>query len=169
MRTVSTALATALGAPVQQPAILVEIAFSSTVRWSSFSTITWNSQTWTREAVTLESLQVEALRLTGSLVIANGDDVAAALVLNEGVADRSIRLWGYDAAATATGDVVWLADAIGGACSVDTDAVRIELRHPAELMVTPRTFVDPATFGPLLPAGSVIKINGTDYRLERRG
>lgn len=169
MRTLTTALQTALGGPVQQPAILVEIAFSTTARWSSFSTVTWNSLTWTREAVALESLQAEALRLTGSLVIANQDDAAAALVLNEGVADRSIRIWGYDAAATALSDVVWLADAIGGGCRVSTDSVRIDLRHPAERMLAPRTFVDAAAFGTLLPAGTVIRIGSTDYRLERRG
>ena len=62
MRTLSTALATALGAPVQQPGFLVQMGFSTVRRWSSFATTTWNGQTWTKEAVTVDGLAVDALR-----------------------------------------------------------------------------------------------------------
>jgi len=168
MKTFTAALTAALGGPVQQPAALVEVGFSVPVRWSSFATLNWDGATWTREAIALQSLQVEALRLSGELVIGNNDDVAAALVLNEGVADRTVRIWGYDAAATATADVVWIADGVCGGASVSTDLVRIQLRHAAQSTLVPRTFVDPATFGPLLPAGTVIRINNIDYRIERR-
>jgi hypothetical protein len=169
MRSFTAALIAALGGPVQQPAALVELGFSTPQRWSSFATLSWNALTWTREAIALDGLRVEALRLTGTLTIGNNDDVAAALVLAEGVTDRTVRIWGYDAAATATADVVWLADGVCGGATVSTDAVRIQLRHAAERTLVPRTFVDPATFGPLLPAGSVIKVGGVDYRIERRG
>lgn len=169
MRSLSGALAAALGAPVQQPALLVEVGFSTPRRWSSFATVVWNGQTWTREAVRVEGLAVEALRVRGTLIVQNADDVMGALVLNEGVTDRSIRLWGYDAAATAAGDVVWLADAAGAACQITPTEVRIGLRHPSEYVIAPRTFVG-AGMGAnvLLPAGSVLRINGRDVRLERR-
>lgn len=168
MKSFTAALTSALGGPVQQPAALVEIGFSTPRRYSSFATLTWNSQTWTREAINLDGLQVEALRLSGTLAIDNTDDVIGALVLNEGAADKTIRIWGYDAAATATADIVWLADGVGGGARVDTTVVRIDLRNPAEEQLVPRTFVDPANFGTLLPAGTVIRIGSIDYRLERR-
>lgn len=168
MKSLTSALSAALGAPVQQPAILVEVAFATVRRWSSFASLTWNGQSWVKEAVRVEGLAVDALRVAGTLVIGNGDDGAGALVLGEGVTDRSIRIWGYDAAATATADVVWLCDAVGGAAMVGDSEVRIELRHKTELMLGPRTFITEATFGTLLPAGAVLRINGVDVALQRK-
>lgn len=168
MKTLSAALSTALGAPVQRPAILVEMDFAEVRRWSSYAALTWNGHDWAKEDVSLESLQVGALRLTGTLRLGNGDGAAAALVLGEGVQDRAVRLWGYDAGATASGDVVWLADAVCAAAQIGLDAARIELRHPSEYTLGPRTFVTEANFAPLLPAGTVLKINGQALTLTRR-
>lgn len=168
MRSLSSALSAALGAPVQRPAVLVEIGFSPVKRWSSFSTLDWAGQTWVKEDISLESLQVQALSLTGALRLGNGDGAAAALVLGQGVQDRPVRLYGYDAAATALGDVVWLADAVCAGAQVALDAVLIELRHPAEYTLAPRTFVDDAGFAPLLAAGTVLKINGQSWSIARR-
>jgi hypothetical protein len=130
MRTLSVALSAALGAPVQRPAILVELAFSPVKRWSSHADLTWNGQTWLKEDVSLEGLQVEALSLAGQLVLGNGDGAMAALVLGQGVQDRAVRLWGYDAGATATGDIVWLADGLCAGVQIAPDAVRIAMRTP---------------------------------------
>lgn len=168
MKSLSSALSAALGAPVQRPALLVELGFSPIKRWSSYADVTWNGQTWTKEDVAVEGLQVDALTLAGTLRLGNGDGAAAALVLGQGVQDRTVRLWGYDAGATATGDVVWLADGVCAAAQVALDAVRITLRHPAEYTLAPRTFVSTANFSPLLPAGTVVKINGQALTLARR-
>jgi hypothetical protein len=169
MKTLSSALSAAIGAPVQQPAILVQAAFGTVRRWSSFATTTWNGQLWTKEDITLEQLQVGALRVSGTLVVGNNDDGIGALVLSEGVQDRSITIWGYDAAATATGDVVWLCTAVGASAQVGLRDVRIALRHRSEFLQAPRTFVGPAAgINGLLPAGASLRINGIDYVLERR-
>lgn len=168
MKSLSAALSSALGAPVQRPAVLIEMAFSPVKRWSSYADLAWNGQDWTKEDVAVESLAVGALSLTGTLRLGNGDGTAAALVLGQGVQDRAVRIWGYDAAATATGDVVWLADAICAGVQISLEAVRIELRHPCEYTLAPRTFVSNADFAPLVPAGTVIKINGQSLTLARR-
>ena len=170
MRSISSSLATALGAPVQQPVLLVEVAFSTPRRWSSFADVTWNSLAWTKEAIAVEGLVVEPLRIAGSLVVGNGDDIVAALVLNEGVVDRSIKFWGADAGGgTALGDVVLLAEAVGASARIDARGVAIALRSPSEFTVAPRTFVNAdAGFTQFLPAGSVLKINGFDYTLRGR-
>lgn len=168
MRSLSAALAAALGAPVQQPAFLVQVAFATTRRWSSFGTRTWNGQTWTKEAVALDGLAVDALRLRGTLTLGNADDVLGALVLAEGVQDRAVTVWGYDAAATATEDVVLLAEGVGAAAAVEEQTVRVALRDRTEFMQAPRTFVNAAAgFAQLLPAGTVLRINGIDWKLER--
>lgn len=169
MRTLSGALSAALGAPVQKPAILVEAHFASTRRWSSHATLSWNGHTWTAQPMRLENLLVQPFAITGTLALRNDDDAAGTLVLAEGVADRRIVVWGYDAAATATPDVVWLADAVGAAAEVTPREVRITLRHRAEFVQSPRTYVGAAAgFNHLLPAGTVLRINGVDMRLERR-
>jgi len=169
VKSLSGALSAALNAPVQQPAILVQAGFSTVRRWSSFSTVTWNGQTWTLEDMAVQDLQIDALRVRGTLVLGNADDAAAALVLAESPADVPITIWGYDAAATALSDVVHLCDAVGAGVSIDERRVSIGLRSPSEFLMSPRTFVGPAAgFNTLLPAGTVLKINGADYRLERR-
>jgi hypothetical protein len=168
MKTLSSALAAALGAPVQRPAVLVEIAFSPVKRWSSYADLTWSGQSWTKEDVSVESLQVGALGLSGVLRLGNGDGAMAALVLGQGVQDRAVRIWGYDAGATASGDVVWLADGVCAAAQIAPDAVRLSLRHAAEYTQAPRTFVTASAFSPLLPAGTVLKVNGQTYTLARR-
>lgn len=170
MRSLSVALSSALGAPVQQPALLVELGYTSPARFSSFGTIVWNGVTWTREDVAVEDLVVRALQVQGTLVIGNNDGAAGTQALAAGLVDRSIRLWAYDAAATAAADVVWLADAAAGVTEISPRQLRIQLRHPCELVTAPRTFVGPAAgFNTLLPAGTVLRINGQDVRLERQG
>jgi len=166
MKALGSAISAALGAPVQQPAVLVSIAFSTPVYWSSFSTTTWSGHTWQQADLDVTDLIVQAYELSGTLTLGNRDDVAGALVLNEGVTDRAITLYGYDAAAPA--DVVWLATALGGATRVDAEQVVITLRHPCDGLVTPRTFVSAATFGPGLPDGAILNINGQAVRLDRR-
>jgi hypothetical protein len=169
MRSISGALSTALNAPVQQPAILVQANFATIRRWSSFATTPWNGQTWTLEDIAVQDLQIDALRVRGTLIIGNADDAAGSLVLAENPADVPITIWGYDAAATATADVVHLCDAVGAGARIDGRSVAISLRSASEFLLAPRQFVGPTTgFNTLLPAGTVLKINGIDYRLERR-
>ncbi len=169
MRSLSAALSTALGAAVQQPAILVEVGFAVTRRWSSLATVAWNSLTWLQEEISLDGLLVDAMQVRGTLSLGNSDDAMGALVLAEDVADKSIKVWGYDAAATALADVVMLCDAVGGAVTIDERRVQISLRGASELMLAPRTFVGPSSgFNSLLPSGVVLNINGLDFKLERR-
>lgn len=168
MRSVSSALTTALGAPVQQPAILVEIMFATPKRLSSFAALTWNALNWAFDDVAVDDLAVDALRVSGSLRIGNADGFMGNQVVSEGIYDRAINLWAYDAAATATADVVWLASAVGASAEISNEQVVIQLRHKAEMTLAPRTFVNSDTFGTLLPAGAVLRINGMDMRLQRR-
>ena len=169
MKSLSTALAAALGAPVQRPALLVEIAFSGMVRWTSAAAITWNGYTWASRDIRLENLQTGPLRVSGTLVIGNADDEAGTLVLSQGVQDRAVRIWAYDAAATGATDVVWLADAVAAGGQVTPSEVRIPLRHKADLLDSPRTYVNAAAgFTQLMPGGTVLRIAGIDMRLERR-
>lgn len=168
MRSLSSALSAALGSPVQRPAVLVSIQFSPVLRLSSGPTITWGGYTWQGEDIGLDGLRVDPVRVSGTLVLGNTDGTAGGLCIAQGVQDRAIRIYGFDAAATAAPDVVWLCDAHGSAASISARDVRIALRHRAELIATPRTVVGPAAgIAQRMPADSVLRINGIDYRLER--
>ena len=169
MLSLSTALSAALGAPVQQPCVLVRLGFATPQYWTSGATLTWGGQTWTQQAMALDGLNVQALTIAGTLSIGNGDDVAGGLVLAQGVADMPIDIYGYDAAATGSTDVVLLCNAVGSGATIAGELVQIGLRSPSEFLLSPRTFVRPQSgFTTLLPANSVIKINGQTLILERR-
>jgi hypothetical protein len=169
MRTLSGPLTTALAAPVQRPALLVSIGFSTVSRYSSMATLSWNGFAWNQGDVAVEGLQVDALRVSGSLVIGNVDDVIGGLILSQGIQDKAISIYGYDAAATAAGDVVWLATCVGASAQVDRNYARINLRHKSEFVNTPRTFVNSgAGFTQMLAPDTTLRINGMDIILERR-
>lgn len=155
---------------MQQPGLLVEVGFDTVQRWSSRGTVTWNGQIWTGRDMRVDGLVVQPLRVSGTLVLGNADDVAGTLVLSQGVQDRPIVVYGFDAAAlSATDDAVWLCTAVGASAQVGTDDVRISLRHRSEFTQSPRTYVTAAAgFTQLLPADTVLRINGIDMRLERR-
>jgi hypothetical protein len=171
MKSRSATLIAAQAGPMQRPGVLVEINFGTTRRWSSAGTVAWNGHTWTAKHLRVDNLLVQPLRVSGALVIGNEDDEIGTLVLSEGVQDRRIVLWGFDAAALAdVADAVWLGEAVGGAVQVGAHEVRITLRHRTEFVESPRTYVNAAAgFNHMLPAGTVLRINGIDMRLERRG
>ena len=144
------------------------MAFATTARWSSGPTVTFGGHTWEAADIALEGLRVDAFRVTGSLSVGNMDGAFGAQCVAEGVQDRAIRIWGFDAAATASPDFVWLADCQASATTIGTRSVRMQLRHRAELVTAPRTVVSAAEgFTVRLPAGAVLRINGIDYKLER--
>lgn len=169
MKTLSAALQAAHAGVIQQPAWLVEIAFSTPLRLSSHSDVTYGGNTYTAGAIDVSRVSVAATRVGGSLVIGNADDLAGTLVLTEGVADRAIYIYGYDAAATDSADIVAMVSCVGGRAQVSTDRVVIDLRDSAEYTATPRQFVNQsAGFTYLLPAGASLKLNGQTYKIERR-
>jgi hypothetical protein len=148
----------------------VQVDFATPRRWTSAAPITWGGFSWTAMGLRVDDLLVDAMRVSGTLVLDNTDDVAGTLVLAEGINDRAITIYGYDAAATGAADVVWLASAVGAAAQVGPREVSIELRHRSEYTVSPRTYANEAAgFTYLLAVGSSLRINGIAYQLERGG
>jgi hypothetical protein len=164
MKPVTPAQQAAHTGPVQRPGLLVEIHFSTVRRWSSRGQITWGGYTWAPRDVRADSLRVQPLQVAGTLLLAGAE--ATALVLAEGVQDRLVRLYSFDAGVP--GEALWLCDAVGAGAQVGDGVARVSLRHRAEYTASPRVYVTPAAgFTHLQPAGTVLRINGMDYRLER--
>lgn len=166
MKTLAAAISAALSAPVTTPAVLVQIDFSTPQCWSSYQERTWSGRTWFARPLEVQNLVVQAYSLSGELLLGNHDDQAAALVLGEGITDRLITIWGYDAAAP--DDVVWLATAIGGSAALLPERVVVNLRHPTDGLMSPRTYIEPETWGPVLPEAASLIINGQPLQLDRR-
>ncbi|HQR12802.1 MAG TPA: hypothetical protein PLW68_15885 [Casimicrobiaceae bacterium] len=171
MRSLSSALNTAYGYAVQKPAWFVEVSFAAaTEYYSSYSTVTWNSQSWTARDIDVSSIRVGALEITGAIVFGNADDVMGAKALASYFQNRRIRIWGYDGSmvSPAVGDPFLFCDGIGGGASIAADRVSVAIHDFIEAVEGPRTTVSPAFgFYTYLPAGKVIRINGIDYTVER--
>lgn len=173
MRTLTAALQAAHNAPVQRPAWLVEITLSlSTLRLSSYGAVTWppsSGQNWIAEDINVSNLRVGALRVTGNLVFGNADNSYGAIVLDEGMTDKRVRIWGYDAGAiSAADDAVLLVDAVGAGADIAENKVTVGLRHASEYKLAPRAIVSPLYgFTTMIPAGRTLTINGISFVLTR--
>lgn len=165
MKTLGSLISSALGRPVLEPSVYVEIGFSTPARWTDGPTTTWNGQTWSNRDIDVRDLQVQAYTLGGTLILGNTDNVAGALATTERFMNRPITIWGFDRAAPS--DVVWLGGAVGGGAVIGWDEVSVALRHPCDGMVSPRSFFNGPEFGSCLPDGAVLRINGIDLRIER--
>ncbi len=160
-------MAAAHAAPVQRPGLLVEAHFSTVQRWSSRGVVNWGGFTWAAMDLQLLGLQVQPFAVSGTLVLGNANDAAGTLVLSQGVQDKLIIIYAFDGAVQT--EAAWLATAVGASAQVSPRDVRIALRHRSEFIASPRTYVNPqAGFTHLLPAGTVLRINGIDIRLDRR-
>jgi hypothetical protein len=106
---------------------------------------------------------------TGSLDLINTDLAYSALVLNEGVADRGVRIWKFYGDNPATLDPVSVFDGVADEADIGPDAVHITLvGQNNKTLYAPRRFIGPGTgFNHLCPAGTKITWGGQTYILER--
>lgn len=168
MISLSAALQAVHAGAVQKPAWLVYLGFSSPLRLSSFDDVSYDGNNWSAYDVDVSRIRIDAVRIAGELVIQNADDAIGALILNEGVADKTVKIYGYDAGATATDDIVHLITCVGGAATISHDRVTISLRSSASFTASPREFVNAASgFTYLIPIGTQLRINGQIYKVER--
>lgn len=161
-----------LAADVQRTGLLAEIAWSpSPLRWATLDNRTFGGNSFVRTPFDVEDLVVDGLRVSGTLVVNNADLTFGGQVLANGMRGRAIKLWAYFAQVLPDRGAVLLTDqAVAASVEIGPQAVRIGLRGRVEFLRAPRSYVGPqAGFNTLLPAGTVLRINGQNIRLERRG
>jgi hypothetical protein len=161
-----------LNADVPQSGILVEIAWPGTpLRWSSFDNRTFQGNEFVRTPFEVEDLVLDGLRVGGTLIVNNADLAFGSSVLANGLRGRSIKIWTYLPRLSGDRFVTLLTDlAVAGGVEIGPDVVRITLRSRVEFLRSPRSYVGPqAGFNTMLPAGTVLRINGQNIRLDRRG
>lgn len=171
MRTLTTPTANATASTVTTPAYLVEIEFSTVLRLSTRNDQSWGGYTWTGGRLgKVSGLSWDGKgQQTGALDLINTDLVYSALVLNEGVADRRVRVWKFYGDNPATLDPVAVFDGVADAADIGPDAVRLTLvGQNNKTLYSPRRFIGPATgFNHLCPAGTKITWGGQTYILDR--
>jgi hypothetical protein len=171
MRTLSPALITELGLTTTRPGYLIEIQFSSISRLSTLGDISFSGYTWVGADVRVSGLSRSdsgsQMGNGGTLSISNTDLVYGALVLNQGVADRIIRV--YSVWAGAPTDAVLEFEGIGDSAELVGTRVAIKLIQDSNRYVySPRRFISPESgFNTLLPTGTKISIGGQTMILER--
>lgn len=168
-RSLTAAMTAELGLTFTRPGWLVEIAFSSIVRLSSLGEVSWNGQVWSGgRTVAVEGL-TWSLDATPRLIVGNADQMMGALVANQKVADRPVRIWTVYAGATASGDPLQGFDGVGDKATVGEKEVAITLaRSGSRTLYSPRKRIGPETgFNVLMPAGTSITLGAATYVIER--
>jgi hypothetical protein len=171
MRTLTTATATATESTVTTPAYLVEISFSAVIRLSTRGDQSWGGYTWTGGRLgKVSGLSWDGKGAqTGSIDIINTDLAYSSLVLNDGVADRPVKIWKFYGDNPGALDPVAVFDGVADEADIGPDAVRITLvGQNNKTLYAPRRFIGPGIgFNQLRPAGTKITWGGQTYILER--
>lgn len=165
-RTLTTAMGDAVAATVTRPGHLIEIGFSTPIRYSTIGDVEWIGNTWIgNRSVELRGISDAG----GTMTFGNIDDAFAALVLGSGVAGLTVRVWSADATALATADPVLIFDGEADEAEVDIERVTIRLASQgADTLYSPRRFIGPsAGFNQLVPAGAILSVGTQKITLER--
>lgn len=172
-RTLTAPLLAALGVDVTAPGFLVELAFSSPVRFSTRGSVQWNGNPWPARGATISGLayDIGSPQQGGTLRINDPDLAMSALVLLEGMVGRSVNVWKFYGEALADGDPVQIFAGAGDAVTISPSdrSIQVSLvqRGPTQLYA-PRRFMTRANGFSILPvAGRIVAFNGVDFTLER--
>lgn len=170
MKTLTAALLAELGLTVTRPGYLVEIDFATPLRLSTLGDISFAGQAWTAADIQVRGLSADQSgQQAGSLILANTLADYGVLILDEGIADRAIRVWACYAGATA--DALEVFNGVGDEARWDASG-RITLTLADSALRTafwPRQRINAASgFTKLIPAGTRIVVAGQPYVLERR-
>ena len=170
MRTLTTAQETATQAPVTAPGYLVEIGFSSPIRLSTRGDQSWDGQAWTGGRLG----KVSGIASDGKggqkarIELINTDLAYSALVLADGVAERTCRIWTFYG--DNPDDATLVLDGVLDSADIRPDIVSVDVIGEAIKTATfPRRFIGRGTgFNQLRPAGTKITWGGQTYILERK-
>ena len=107
-------------------------------------------------------------RSGGRLTWGNADLAAGALILAEGIADRRIQVWTFDATATGAENILPVFYGAGDSATIGQPCVVQLVSERSAVAFSPRRFIGPGTgFNHLSAAGRIIRIGNDTMTLER--
>jgi len=169
--TISPATTNALAAQLTRPGYLVYIGWAVPVRLSSRTDLTWDGYLYIGFGVTPGGLDWSGTaEQGGTLKLDNSSGDYSVMALGEGVADVPIKVWAYDAAATATADPVPVFDGVGDSCEIMPDAITIRVTSKrSRSLYAPRAYItQDAGFSIVPPEGKTIQWGGQRYTFSRQ-
>lgn len=175
--TPTSAMTAALGANISQPGLFLQLGFSTPLYYcdrAAGATRTWNSLTWTEADFTVSDYTLEiGVMQKLTLAFVDASFVLTALLLTQTSADKVVKLWYFDSAATATADPVLIFDGlIDNASGGDTRRLSVPCSTLDKVLpvgmlahiIPPYLFAPEGTRVTWGPAGSVIVFNRrTEY------
>ena len=172
MRSLSSPTLTAVAHSITEPRWFLEIGFSTVVRLSTNGDMSWNSLSWADGAFTVSGLSWDnSISQSVTVNFEDADNAIAAFVLNEEIADRSLKLWVFDAKATGTADPLLVFD---GVCSAVSGSGNGSLKLQAVKLNSKAVELPRGTYSTVLPAelfapaGTVIQWGNTKITLNPR-
>jgi hypothetical protein len=170
-RTLSTPTTNALAGQLTRPGYLAYIGWATPVRLSSRGDLTWNGNLFIGFGVVTDGIEWRGTaEQGGTLRLDNSSGSYSVMALGEGVADVPIKLWAYDAAATATGDPVAIFDGVGDSCDIMPDAITIRVTSKrSRSLYAPRSYITQDNgFSIVPPEGKTIQWGGQRYTFTRQ-
>ena len=169
MKTLSAALDAALAQTITQPGHLVRIDFATPLYLSSRGQVVFAGNTFVAADIRVSGIRSDGRgRSGGELTWGNADLAASALLLGEGIADKRVRVWSFDATETGAENILPAFDGVGDSARIGQPCVVQLTSEGSSVAFSPRRFVGPGTgFNHLSAAGRVIRIGGDTLTLER--
>lgn len=166
MRTLADAIATEVALTYTRPGYLLEFGFSTPIRISTLGTLAWDGHTWLGgQKVDVQGLGW-SMSATPRVAIGNLDLAFGAVVLGEGAADKSVKIWAVYAGAP--DDAVPLFDGVADMAEVGDMVVMTLAQRGSRTLYSPRRFVGPsAGVNHLRPENTRITLGGATYVLQR--
>jgi hypothetical protein len=171
MRSATAATNNALTATVTEPIILVELGFTSVLRYSSRSDVTWNGLHWSGGRLAGKAPFNFRTTQTGDVVgavnLVNNDNAISAIVLNETARGKNCKIWYlYGVAPYAVGDAQEIFNGdMDGATLADIATIEL-ISTGARDQWTPRILFSPEFFNHMLPAGSEVAWGNYVFRFD---
>jgi len=154
-RTLSATISGAITQSATRPVYLIEMAFATTSRAATWdSAISWNGLAWAASGIEVEDISRTAARLTFPT---GTSDPWLALVLNDGVRGRSIKIYEhhYNAAASPQSDATQVFEGIMDVATID-QRLAVSCIESSQVKSFPAYSVSEETFTYLLNAGDTI-------------
>lgn len=167
LRTVSTKTNTALGQPVTQPVVLVELHFSTILRYSSRQQLTWDNKTWGKGRLSGFALsEKESGGIDGTVNIVNNDGVITSFVFNEGASGREVNIWYlYGDSPYVLDDALQVFSGIIDGVDIG-DLAQINIISDGLIQWTPRIAFSQDRFSHMQPKGSQVTWGNEKFILE---
>lgn len=169
MRAISGALATRLIATATAPGYLVELGFSTTQRWSTRGTITWNSLSWTGIdfSATYQPGSKGAQSDRATISLNNHDNTIGTLLLSSNFSGLTCKLYFFDGDAPASDEVTQIFEGVGDVFTLTPFKATMSFASKGQdILKLPYTRIARNSIrDEITPPGTVVFWNGERYEI----